>query len=186
MSAPNFQTQNDFDLYVFDENYYFDNLAEEEKIYWLDEFKEDFENLSDVEIEEKLRKLCLDSYYNWFEDDFEELEYQLSEEKQTKYRPLEFFEIKYKSGYYVGVQLYVEHKYYIKDYISEDFEKFFDNDDFHYVFGECKSKVLKRYQAEIKRINKVILPYYAKRLFMIKLNLIGVFSNGEAVYEVER
>jgi hypothetical protein len=84
------------------------------------------------------------------------------------------------------VQLYVEHKYYIKDYISEDFEKFFDNDDFHYVFGECKSKVLKRYQAEIKRINKVILPYYAKRLFMIKLNLIGVFSNGEAVYEVER
>jgi hypothetical protein len=52
-----------------------------------------------------------------------------------------------------------------------------------YEFGECKSKVLKRYQAEIKRINKVILPYYAKKLSMIKLRVVGRFSNGEVVYE---
>ena len=174
MGTANYQTQNNFDLWVFNEDKYF----AKNKKYYLEEY-DDYNNYS----EEKLYEMIIDDYYTWFEEDFNDvgniLDYEFTERKNKSYRPLEFFEIDFESGYYTGVQLFVKPK------DNRDYYDIYnwDNEDFQYEFGECKSVVLRRFIAEIKRINKHILPFYADRLYMMKLGVVGRFSNGEVVYE---
>jgi hypothetical protein len=102
MSAPNFQTQNDFDLYVFDENYYFDEIVDkdykelvEEELCFDFEIKEDIEDIEDIE--NKVRDRIINDYYDLFDLDFRDIKIYLKEENKQKFRPLEFFEIGYES-----------------------------------------------------------------------------------------
>ena len=90
-------------------------------------------------------------------------------------KELMFHDIEIKSGYYTGIQTYVK-KYY------EDFEQL-DNDDCHYYFDMCKSKAIRKYKAEVKRINKKLLPKFKTELGFDHIKCVGVFSNGEAIYE---
>lgn len=84
-----------------------------------------------------------------------------------------FHKIILKSGYYVGVQFYVE--------INHD-PSGYDNDDCQYEFGWCRSVTLRRYAGEQTKINRA-LKKLARGYGFMELVCIGVFSNGEAIYE---
>lgn len=90
-------------------------------------------------------------------------------------KDLMFHDIEIESGYYTGIQTYVK-KYY------EDIEQL-DNDDCYYHFDMCRSKAIRKYNAEVNKINKKLLPLFEKELGFDHIRCIGVFSNGEAVYE---
>jgi hypothetical protein len=84
-----------------------------------------------------------------------------------------FHNVEVKSGYYVGVQFYVEEKYNK----LEDFT----NEDTQYEFGMCRSKTLRKYETECNKIRRE-LHKAREELGLELLGCIGIFSNGEAVY----
>lgn len=89
-------------------------------------------------------------------------------------KELIFHDIIIECGYYTGIQTYI--KEYYKDI------ELLDNDDCHYHFDMCRSRALRKYKAEVKKINKRILPKFKAKLGFEQIKLVGVFSNGEAIY----
>lgn len=85
-----------------------------------------------------------------------------------------FHSVSIRSGYYCGVQFYVEEKDDPNDY---------DNTDCHYHFGFCRSVSIRKYKAEINKINRE-LKKLADEFFFEKYLCIGRFSNGEAIYQL--
>lgn len=84
-----------------------------------------------------------------------------------------FFEVTVESGYYSGLQFYVEDKY-------NDVENW-DNDDAQYEFGCCRSEMLRRFKVAENTINRE-LEKAMKELGLIKLGVVARFSNGETIY----
>lgn len=58
-----------------------------------------------------------------------------------------------------------------------------DNEDCHYYYGYCKSIAQRKYDSEIKYINKKIFKYFTDYTDWQCIKCIGVFSNGEAIYK---
>lgn len=99
--------------------------------------------------------------YDGFKDVMEELNDNLT-----------FHKIEFESGYYSGVQLYVEEK-------ENPHE--LDNEDCRYYYDMCRSQAVRKYDAEIRKINKW-MNKTAVEYGWRKLHCLGVFSNGEAIY----
>lgn len=163
MSTANFITQDNFELYVTDyqaptaEELIKDEIIEDESSYY-----------SYLELDQEI-----------FWDDFQrEFEAVLKDEENKLKKPLNMHEIELKGGYYSGAQLYVKTD---EDMNPEEL----DNDDCHYYWGECRSRAIREYRAEVKRVEKLLLNI-AKRLHMARIGCAGVFSNGEAVYCLEK
>lgn len=93
---------------------------------------------------------------------------------------LHYYEVNVESGYYSGLQ------FIVNTYEDLDYDKnspyCIDNEDAHYYFDECKSKILRRAESERKRIYKWLKSL--KNQGYIELSCDGVFSNGEAVYSI--
>ena len=89
---------------------------------------------------------------------------------------LTFHHLEFKSGYYSGVQLYVEE-------MENPYE--LDNDDCRYYYDMCRSQAIRKYDAEIRKINKWMEKTATEHGWK-KLNCLGIFSNGEAIYEYAR
>ena len=85
-----------------------------------------------------------------------------------------FHEVKFKSGYYDGVQLYVEEKAVNPHEL--------DNEDCRYYYDMCRSVAIRKYNAEIRKINRW-MEKTAVEYGWRKLNCLGIFSNGEAIYQ---
>lgn len=94
-------------------------------------------------------------------------------------RPLVFHTITPRAGYYEGAQLFVQ----LDEYGRPDEVT---NDDARSLWGLTRSRAIREYNAERRRINKKILPMMADRLGFFKIRMIGRFSNGSAVYERAR
>lgn len=86
---------------------------------------------------------------------------------------LTFHKIDFKSGYYEGIQLYVEELENPHD---------LDNEDCRYYYDMCRSQAVRKYEAEIRKINKW-MEKVATEYGWMKLHCVGIFSNGEAIYE---
>lgn len=86
---------------------------------------------------------------------------------------LTFHEITFKSGYYEGVQLFVEEK---------DNPHELDNEDCNYYYDMCRSKAIRKYDAELRKINR-FMDKVATQYGWKELHCLGVFSNGEAIYQ---
>ena len=86
---------------------------------------------------------------------------------------LTFHSLEFKSGYYDGVQIFAEEK-------ENPHE--LDNEDCRYYFDMCRSQAVRKYDAEIRKINKW-MEKVATEYGWRKLNCLGVFSNGEAIYQ---
>lgn len=84
-----------------------------------------------------------------------------------------FYEVKMESGHYSGAQFLVEELY---DDISE-----MTNEYTQYHFDMCKSKALRKYEAEKRKIVRELLKL--KKCGYEELECVAIFSNGEAVYE---
>lgn len=89
-----------------------------------------------------------------------------------------FHTIELKSGYYSGVQFYVETKDFDED---ENGELDLDNYDAHYYYDMCRSQARRKYKTEINKINK-LLKELGKEYGFDAYGVSARFSNGETWY----
>ena len=112
--------------------------------------------------------------------EFLDLDYALEETQKELGRAPLFFEFSLKAGHYEGAQIFVQPNYYCRTYgTPEELE----NDDCKMQWDLCRSVAIRKYEAEKKWINREFLPRLAEKLGMRKLLCLGVFSNGEAIYQ---
>ena len=180
MSCPNFETQKNFNLYLWDFTRPNDEILNDNIIH--SEYFEDVTNVSDIT--ESMRDEYAESMYEWeCRDIIDNFSSTVNDILHTFKRELKFFEITLKDGYYCGLQFYVEEKGYLKDYICTDnIEEDVTNEDTRYYFDMCKSEFIRKYYSEINFINKKLLPKLAKFFNFEEYYCGGISSNGEAVY----
>ena len=87
------------------------------------------------------------------------------------------YDVKLQSGYYSGVQFYVE----INHDLTEDQD--YSNDDCHYYFDCCRSVAYRKYASEVRKINRK-LAEFAKAYGFQEYVCTARFSNGEAWYQL--
>lgn len=177
MSTPNFHTQKNFKLYIQS----FEPMTLEE--YQAEEFQFDDYHYPEYEaaISDSWKEHILEKSYNetmelwnqvFYEDIFNGYD-GFKEVMEDFNNTLTFHEITFESGYYDGVQLYVEEK-------ENPHE--LDNEDCKYYYDMCRSQAIRKYDAEVRKINKwmeKVAPEYGWK----ELHCLGIFSNGEAVYQ---
>lgn len=83
-----------------------------------------------------------------------------------------FFHVSVASGYYCGVQFYIEDEYRVED---------MENEETQYEFGMCRSLALRKYATAANKIRKM-LQKAKKEIGLIELSMVAQFSNGEAMY----
>lgn len=87
---------------------------------------------------------------------------------------LQFHEISLFPGWYCGYQLFVE--------VDGEYDvSQWDNEDSRYYLGCYLSQAKRKFKAEKNKINK-ILKLLAKEYGFEKYHCVGIFSNGEAIY----
>lgn len=173
MSCPNFETQENFKLFLWDFERPNDEVLNENILETNDEVT------SIEDITESMRDEYAESMYNWeCSDIIDNFSETVNDILHTLKRELQFFEITLKDGYYCGLQFYVEETGNMR-YI--DVENV-DNEETRYYYDMCKSEFLRKYNSEINFINKKLLPKLAKFFSFEEYYCGGVFSNGEALY----
>ena len=173
MSCPNFETQENFKLFLWD----FERPTDEELNKYILETDEDVTNVSDIT--ESMRDKYAESMYEWdYRDIIDNFSETVNDVLHTLKRELNFFEVTLKDGYYCGLQFYVEETGNMAYIDVEDV----DNEDTRYYYDMCKSEFLRKYYSEINFINKKLLPKLAKFFSFEEYYCGGIFSNGEAVY----
>lgn len=86
---------------------------------------------------------------------------------------LKFHEVKIVSGYYEGAQIVFEEVYDPNE---------MDNDETYWYFDMCRSKAIRAYDAEIRKINRRI-DKFCKESVWGKLGVVGRLSDGSCVYK---
>lgn len=86
---------------------------------------------------------------------------------------LTFYTVSVESGYYSGLQFYVDEKYC-------DVESM-DNEESQYEFGLCRSKMLRKYRSEGNWLRRALQKAKAE-LGLMELGVVGGFGNGEVIY----
>ena len=177
MSTPNFYNQRNFGLYIQN----FEPMSIED--YEAEEFQFDEYHYPEYEVavSDEWKKHILEKSYNetmdlWMEDFYSDIfngydgfKAIMEEFNET----LIFHELQFKSGYYTGVQIYVEEKENPQE---------LDNEDCRYYYDMCRSVAIKKYEAEIRKINKW-MENVATEYGWRELHCLGIFSNGEAIYQ---
>lgn len=166
MSAANFCTMRDFPLFAKD--YYEDakRCPECGAIMSADATECDFCECNELED------------YQYYDECAVYDERQEIEDKLLDFnRGLLFHEVKLQSGYYSGVQFYVE----INHDLTEDQD--YSNDDCHYYFDCCRSVAYRKYASEVRKINRK-LAEFAKAYGFQEYVCTARFSNGEARYQL--
>lgn len=173
MSCPNFETQENFKLFLWDFERPTDEILNENILETNDEVT------SIEDITESMRDEYAESMYNWeCSDIIDNFSETVNDILHTLKRELQFFEITLKDGYYCGLQFYVEE---IGNMAYIDVENV-DNEDTRYYYDMCKSEFIRKYYSEINFINKKLLPKLAKFFNFEEYYCGGIFSNGEALY----
>ena len=97
-------------------------------------------------------------------------------------RGLLFHEITIKSGYYVGLQLYVSLTHAADNAgFTDAGPEYLDNDSARYYLDLCRSAAIRKYEAEQRKVNR-ILEKIGRAYGMDKLAIYARFSNGETWY----
>ena len=173
MSCPNFETQENFKLFLWDFKRPSDEVLNENIL----ETDEDVTSIEDIT--ESMRDEYAESMYNWeCSDIIDNFSETVNDILHTLKRELQFFKITLKDGYYCGLQFYVEE---IGNMAYIDVENV-DNEETRYYYDMCKSEFLRKYNSEINFINKKLLPKLAKFFGFEEYYCGGMFSNGEALY----
>lgn len=106
----------------------------------------------------------------WYE--VEEIYRELDKGLSDVNYDLLFHEIEVKSGYYTGLQFYVEELADPND---------MSNEDCRYEYDLCRSVAIRRYQSEINKICRILRKLAMENGFE-EYYCAGIFSNGEAIY----
>ena len=173
MSCPNFETQENFKLFLWDFERPTDEYLNENIL----EIDEDITSIEDIT--ESMRNEYAESIYEReYRDIVDNFSETVHDILHTLKRELQFFEITLKDGYYCGLQFYVEETGNMRYIDVEDV----DNEETRYYYDMCKSEFLRKYNSEINFINKKLLPKLAKFFSFEEYYCGGMFSNGEALY----
>ena len=117
-------------------------------------------------------------------DELEEMTFyeNILEDLEEINRDLLFHEISIESGYYDGLQLYVTLTH-AADHagFTDAGPEYLDNESAQYYFDLCRSAAIRKYEAEQRRINK-LLAKIGRAYGMDKLAIYARFSNGETWY----
>ena len=176
MSTPNFYNQRNFKLYI--QSFEPISLEEyqEEEFHYDDYLYPQWEEADDDDKEDILEESYNHAMAMWEESFYYDI-YQgydgFKELMEDFNNTLTFHELKLESGYYTGIQIYVEEK-------ENPHE--LDNDDCNYYYDMCRSKAIRKYDAEIRKINR-FMDKVATQYGWKELHCLGVFSNGEAIYQ---
>lgn len=168
MSTPNFKTQRDFDLYVTDNFLQYPYELDEN-----DDFVLDTKGNPIINYDEEP---FFDYSY------FDECKNYTDDNLNSK---LVFFTISFEDGYYSGIQTFIETKH-PNDFDALDFlahPQYYDSQELFAEFGYNTYILKRKILAEIKHINNDLLPELARMYNFDKLVCVGIFSNGEAIYE---
>jgi hypothetical protein len=160
MGTCNFWTMDDFDLYVIDDETLVRNYL-----------GDDFVN---EEIESYDIDLAWDMLLGDLESEFDDLKSHL-----------EWYKIELKSGYYEGAQFYISTDYLGIDERADWLPSkplIWDDEECELQFGLTKEETKKMIENEKKLINQFLEE--SKDYGFFKIGCVGVFSNGEAVYEL--
>lgn len=161
MSAPNFKTMSDFPLIVAEPQYR--KVCPGCGLSHCDDAETCEECGTDLSsVEAEYDDLAA-------EDDYSNMKWYADKANEEQ----DFFTVTVESGYYTGLQFYVEEKY-------DDIEEW-SNDDAQYEFGMSRSEMLRKYKAAGNAVRKM-LAKAKEDLCLTELSCMGVFSNGEAVY----
>ena len=173
MSCPNFETQENFKLFLWDFERPSDEVLNENIL----EIDEDITSIEDItkRMRDEYAESIYEREYRDITDNFSET---IDDILHTFKRELQFFKITLKNGYYCGLQFYVEEKGNMAYIDVENIE----NEETRYYYDMCKSEFLRKYYSEINFINKKLLPKLAKFFSFEEYYCGGIFSNGEAVY----
>ena len=165
MSAPNFMTMENFSLFVHDTPYCkicpeCNSTCGEND----DKCNECGADISDVQV---VYDEILDS------DIVREMEAAASKINKE----LDIFKVSVESGYYSGHQFFVT--------TEKDSPELLTNEECkeYWAYDMCRSKAIRKYNAEIRKINKW-LKKTGKEMGLVELVCLGRFSNGEAVYSI--
>ena len=168
MATCNFWTMDDFDLWVIDNEKMLDfYLGEDFFKERIEEFGEDYDSLDDL-------WLAWETMLEDLESDFDDLKSKLV-----------WYKIELKSGYYEGAQIYIDTEWSGIDEIATWLPSkppIWDDEECELQFGLTREKTKKMIEDEKKKINTFLenLDMYG----FYKIKCLGVFSNGEAVYEL--
>ena len=99
-----------------------------------------------------------------------------SAERAAGARPLQFFKITLRGGYYAGAQLYAESD----EYGRPDWYNCATCRD---RWGLPRWQAIRAYNAEKRRIARRIMPAIARDFGFYQIRTIGRFSDGSAIYE---
>lgn len=134
-----------------------------------DDMKEQYEEDTGEEYDEDI--YCMDCQF--IAEDMQNLADEIND-------TLEYFTVEVHDGYYSDLQFIVNQVYETMFDLDKDSKYCIDNEDAHYYFGECRSKVLRKADAEKRKVYKWLKSL--KDQGYTELRCDGVFSNGEAVY----
>lgn len=176
MSTPNFHNQRNFKLYI--QSFEPISLEEyqEEEFHYDDYLYPQWEEADDDDKEDILEESYNHAMEMWEENFYSDIYYGYDGFKNLMEDfndTLIFHELKFESGYYTGIQIYVEEK---------DNPHELDNEDCNYYYDMCRSKAIRKYDAEIRKINKW-MDKVATQYGWKELICLGIFSNGEAIYK---
>ena len=173
MSCPNFVTQENFKLFLWD----FERPTDEKLNEYILEVNEEITSIEDIT--ESMRDDYAANMYEWECDDIINFFSRTVDNMLHDFkRDLKFFEITLRDGHYYGLQFYIEET---ENMSHLDIENL-DNEDTRYYFDMCKSEFLRKYKSEVNFINKKLLPKLAEYFGFEEYCCAGVFSNGEAIY----
>lgn len=176
MSAPNFYTMPLFPLYVYDDENFYHTYCPDcfEPI---DEEDPDECPLCGAQLgyeDRHFHHAEADYFFDTVNEAIDEVNSELS-----------FFRISLKSGYYAHAQFYVTLTDHADSagFTAEAFDfSDVENEDTHYYFDCCRSVAIRKFEREQRKVEKA-LENLANEYGFEKLSCVGIFSNGEAVYE---
>lgn len=175
MSTPNFYNQKNFKLYVQS----FEAISledyEAEEFHYDDYLYPKWEEADDEDKDDILEESYNHAMSMWEEDFYRDIYngYDGFKKVMEDFNDtLIFHELKFESGYYTGIQIYVEEK---------DDPNELDNEDCRYYYDMCRSNAIRKYEAEIRKVNKW-MDKVATQYGWRELHCLGIFSNGEAIY----
>ena len=161
MSTANFYTMKDFPLFVMDNA--MSKVCPECGAWWDEDADCCAECGYEGEPEERLDPD--EDYY---------IAQCLSEEAERFSDDLTFFKVSIRSGYYAGMQFYVDE--------PEDRPEDLNNEDCRYNWDLCRSVAIRKREREQRKVIRW-MEKTAKEWNMEQLVCVGRFSNGECLYQ---
>lgn len=169
MSTPNFITQRNIPLIILDDSDY-ELPTCPECGGWMEEIGDGKWGCYDCDY-------TTDDPDNDCDTQFDELTYEMDaefiEEDLERFNAsLTFFKVELRSGYYRGIQTLVKCPNDPHDLC---------NDDCRYYWDMCRSKAIRKHEAEERKVVKFLKEM--KGGPVKELTCVGIFSNGEAIYQ---